>query len=127
MKISKKTIIIIIIVAVVAYLLWKKGKGDVSGSDVDADASVATSRLEQLIAGAGLTSMEADLVRKFNPTGAYKEHIISRALERGIDYESACLLSCLWNRYRNSDNTAFQSDAFKSRYQTIYKKVLSMN
>lgn len=127
MKISKKTIIIIIIVAVVAYVLWKKRKGDVSGSVGDANASVATSRLEQLIAGAGLNSMEADLVRNFNPTGSYKEWIINDALAKGLDYESACLLNCLWNRYRNSDNTAFQSDAFKSRYQTIYKKVLSMN
>jgi hypothetical protein len=127
MKISKKTIIIVIIVAVVAYVLWKKFKGSGSATVEAVEASGPTSRLEQLIAGAELNAMEAELVRKFNPTGSYKEWIINDALAKGIDYESALLLNCLWNRYRNSDNTAFQSDAFKSRYVTIYNKVKAMN
>ncbi len=121
---KKKIIIIVaVVLALAAWLLWRKKS---SVPTVVADAP-QPSRLDQLIEGAGLNSMEADLVRNFNPTGSYKEWIINDALAKGIDYESACLLNCLWNRYRNSDNTAFQSDAFKNRYQTIYAKVLAMN
>lgn len=124
---TKKEKIIIIIVAVVlavaAWLLWRKKS---SVPTVVADAP-QPSRLDQLIEGAGLTSLEADLVRRFNPTGTYKEWIINNALSQGVDYESAVLLNCLWNHYRNSDNTAFQSEAFQNRYQTIYAKVLAMN
>ncbi len=123
---TKKTKIIIIVavlLAVAAWMLWRKKS---SVPTVVADAP-QPSRLDQLIEGAGLTSLEADLVRRFNPTGTYKEWIINQALQNGIDYESSCLLNCLWNHYRNSDNTAFQSDAFQNRYQTIYAKVLAMN
>lgn len=123
---TKKTKIIIImavVLALAAWLLWRKKS---SVPTVVADAP-QPSRLDQLIEGAGLTSLEADLVRRFNPTGTYKEWIINNALSQGVDYESAVLLNCLWNHYRNSDNTAFQSDAFKNRYQTIYAKVLAMN
>jgi len=122
-KKEKIIIIVAVVLAVAAWLLWRKKS---SVPTVVADAP-QPSRLDQLIEGAGLNSMEADLVRNFNPTGSYKEWIINDALAKGIDYESACLLNCLWNRYRNSDNTAFQSDAFKNRYQTIYAKVLAMN
>jgi phage-related protein len=125
MKINKKTIIILIVVAVAAWLLWKRKKLNESATVVE--SSSTTNRLEELIAGAGLTSMEAELVRNFKPTGAYKDHIISRALERGIDYESQLILSCLWNNYRNADNTAFLSDQAAQRYNTIYNKVLAMN
>lgn len=126
MKISKKTIIIIIIVvAVAAWLLWKRKK------ETEAVAQVASpstpDRLEELIAAAGLTSLEAELVRKFNPTGAYKDWIIQDALSKGLDLESAYLLNCLWNYYRNKENTAFQSEAFSTRYKTIYNKVKAMN
>lgn len=121
---KKKIIIIVaVLLAVAAWLLWRKKS---SVPTVVADAP-QPSRLDQLIEGAGLTSLEADLVRRFNPTGTYKEWIINNALSQGVDYESAVLLNCLWNHYRNSDNTAFQSDAFQNRYQTIYAKVLAMN
>lgn len=122
-KKEKIIIIVAVVLALAAWLLWRKKS---SVPTVVADAP-QPSRLDQLIEGAGLNSMEADLVRKFNPTGAYKEWIINDALSKGIDYESACLLNCLWNRYRNSDNTAFQSEAFQNRYQAIYAKVLAMN
>ena len=122
-KKTKIIIIVAVVLALAAWLLWRKKS---SVPTVVADAP-QPSRLDQLIEGAGLTSLEADLVRRFNPTGTYKEWIINNALSQGVDYESAVLLNCLWNHYRNSDNTAFQSDAFQNRYQTIYAKVLAMN
>lgn len=122
---KKKIIIIVaVVLALAAWLLWRKKSASVPTVVADAPQP---SRLDQLIEGAGLTSLEADLVRRFNPTGTYKEWIINNALSQGVDYESAVLLNCLWNHYRNSDNTAFQSDVFKNRYQTIYAKVLAMN
>lgn len=122
---KKKIIIILaVLLALAAWLLWRKKSASVPTVVADAPQP---SRLDQLIEGAGLTSLEADLVRRFNPTGTYKEWIINNALSQGVDYESAVLLNCLWNHYRNSDNTAFQSDAFQNRYQTIYAKVLAMN
>lgn len=122
---KKKIIIIVaVVLAVAAWLLWRKKS---SVPTVVADAP-QPSRLDQLIEGAGLTSLEADLVRRFNPTGTYKEWIINQALQNGIDYESSCLLNCLWNHYHNSNDTSlWQSDVFKNRYQTIYAKVLAMN
>lgn len=125
MKLNKKTLIIIVVAAVAAYLLWKRSKDNTTVAA--SDSAQTTSRLEQLIAAAGLTSLEADLVRNFNPTGSYKDWIINDAIGKGIDYESALLLNCMWNRYRNSDNTAFQSDVFATRYNEIYNKVKAMN
>ena len=128
MNISKKTLIIIaIVVAVAAYLLWKRKKGEGTAETGTSQQPAAQSRLEELITLAGLTSAEAELVRKFKPSGSYKEWIEIDAMGKGIDYESGLLLNCLWNRYRNADNTAFQSEAFSDRYHTIYKKVLAAN
>ena len=125
MEISKKTIVIVIVVLVAAWLLWRRSKQKTVEDLTETAQSV--SRLEQLIAGAGLTEMEANIVRNFNPTGSYREWIIRDALDKGVDFESACLLNALYNKYRNADNTAFQSENLKNRYQAIYKKVLAMN
>lgn len=128
MKISKKTLIIIaIVVAVAAYLLWRRKKDEGTAETGTSQQPAAQSRLEELITLAGLTSAEAELVRNFKPSGSYKEWIEIDAMNRGLDYESGLLLNCMWNRYRNADNTAFQSEAFSDRYHKIYEKVLAAN
>lgn len=121
---KKKTIIIIvaIVAALVAWLLWRRKSG---GNAADAYTPQQASRLEQLIEGAGLNSVEADLVRNFNPTGSYKDFIYTSALQQGIDYESSLLLNCLWNRYRSGDT--FVNEASEARYRAIYNKVKAMN
>ena len=135
MEKKTKIIVIVAIVALVAWYLWKKGifgsgSGSSSGSSDPGSSGVDLNSLESIIAASGMTSADANFVRKFAGTvessAVNRQRMERKAADNGYTYAQATVLSALWVKYYNTEGglkSEYDNSATKSYIWKVFDTV----
>lgn len=135
MKLNKKTIIVILVVAVVAFLLWKRYKGQsaTGGSGAASSGSYLNpNNLEDVIKAAQISSDLAAKVREKASAceASVKVHdtVAEKAAEKGNTFEQQVLFEALYPLYHVNNNGTWvaKSESDSNTWKAIVARVKAM-